>query len=183
MPTVLDTVCSLDCPDTCSLSVTVDAGRITKVDGSHRNPLTGGYICAKVRRYPERVYSALRLQYPQRRVGPKGEGRFARISWDEAIDTIATRFKQIIAEDGAEAIVPYHYGGSSGLLGERALDARFFNRLGASELLNSICAAPTGTTYRAMFIWPTSVPARASMMHGLRWRGLPISDRRSLLSG
>jgi len=157
MPT-LDSVCPLDCPDTCSLTVTVEDGRITKVDGSRRNPYTDGYICAKVRRYPERVYSPLRVLYPQRRVGPKGEGKFARISWDEAIATIAARFKEIIATDGAEAILPYHYGGSNGVFGEGAADARFFNRLGASELLRTICAAPTGTTYRAMFGTMGGVP-------------------------
>jgi hypothetical protein len=89
---VLDSVCPLDCPDTCSLSVTVEDGRLTRIDGSHRNPLTDGYICAKVRRYDERVYSPLRVLHPQRRVGAKGEGRFERISWDEAIALIATAF-------------------------------------------------------------------------------------------
>ncbi len=173
MATIHDSVCSLDCPDTCSLSVTVESGRITKVDGSRRNPVTGGYICAKVRRYPERVYSPLRLLYPQRRVGAKGEGRFERITWDEAIDVIVRRFNEIIARDGAEAIVPYHYGGSNGLLGEGAMDARFFNRLGASELLRTICAAPTGTAYRAMFGTMGGVPmedyrlARAIILWGV----------------
>ncbi|HXQ21069.1 MAG TPA: molybdopterin-dependent oxidoreductase, partial [Candidatus Acidoferrales bacterium] len=158
MAEIADSVCPLDCPDTCSLTVTVDGGRIKRVDGSQRNPVTAGYICAKVRRYPERIYSPLRLLYPQRRVGAKGEGRFERITWDEAIDVIAQRFKQIIHEDGAEAIVPYHYGGSSGLFGEGAADARFFNRLGASELLRTLCAAPTGTAYRAMFGTMGGVP-------------------------
>jgi anaerobic selenocysteine-containing dehydrogenase len=173
MATTFDSVCSLDCPDTCSLSVTVEAGRITKVDGSDRNPLTQGYICAKVRRFPERVYSPLRVLYPQRRVGPKGEGRFERISWAAAIETIAGRFKAIIAQDGAEAILPYHYGGSNGLLGEGAMDARFFNRLGASELLRTICAAPTGTAYRAMYGTMGGVPmedyplARAVILWGV----------------
>ena len=173
MTTTLDSVCPLDCPDTCSLSVTVEAGRITKVDGSHRNPLTAGFICAKVRRYPERVYSPLRLLAPQRRVGPKGEGRFAPITWDEAIEIIAQRFKQIIGEDGPEAILPYHYGGSNGVFGEGASDARFFNRLGASELLKTICAAPTGTTYRAMYGTMGGVPpedyrvARAIILWGV----------------
>ena len=173
MATTHDSVCPLDCPDTCSLSVTVDAGRITKVDGSERNPLTDGYICAKVRRYPQRVYSPLRVLHPQRRVGAKGEGRFERISWDEAIDVIVRRFKEIIAQDGAEAILPYHYGGSSGVLGEGAMDARFFNRLGASELLKTICAAPTGTAYRAMFGTMGGVPmedyrlARAIILWGV----------------
>jgi len=168
-----DSVCPLDCPDTCSLSVTIDAGRITKVDGSRRNPLTDGYICAKVRRYPERVYSPLRVLYPQRRVGAKGEGRFERITWDEAIDAIVGHFQTIVAEDGAEAILPYHYGGSNGVLGEGAMDARFFNRLGASELMRTICAAPTGTAYRAMFGTMGGVPmedyrlARAIILWGV----------------
>ena len=161
MATTHASVCPLDCPDTCSLTVTVDAARISKVDGSWRNPLTNGYICAKVRRYPERVYSPLRLLYPQRRIGEKGEGRFQRLSWDEAIETIVRRFKDIIAADGPEAILPYHYGGSSGLLGEGAADARFFNRLGAAELLKTICAAPTGTVYRAMFGTMGGVPMEA----------------------
>jgi len=173
MAEIADSVCPLDCPDTCSLTVTVDGGRIKRVDGSQRNPVTAGYICAKVRRYPERIYSPLRLLYPQRRVGAKGEGRFERITWDEAIDVIAQRFKQIIHEDGAEAIVPYHYGGSSGLFGEGAADARFFNRLGASELLRTLCAAPTGTAYRAMFGTMGGVPledyrlARAIILWGV----------------
>jgi anaerobic selenocysteine-containing dehydrogenase len=173
MATTFDSVCPLDCPDTCSLTVTVDAGRITTVDGSHRNPLTDGYICAKVRRYPERIYSPLRVLYPQRRVGAKGEGKFERVSWDEAVDTITTRFRRIIAEDGAEAILPYHYGGSSGVFGEGAADARFFNRLGASELLKTVCAAPTSTAYRAMFGTMGGVPpedyrlARAIILWGV----------------
>jgi anaerobic selenocysteine-containing dehydrogenase len=173
MSAVLDSVCPLDCPDTCSLAVTIDGGRITKVDGSQRNPLTAGFICAKVRRYPERVYSPLRLHTPQRRVGPKGKARFAPISWDEAIETIADRFKQIIAADGPEAILPYHYGGSNGVFGEGASDARFFNRLGASELLKTLCAAPTGTAYRAMYGTMGGVPpedyrrARAIILWGV----------------
>ena len=155
---LLDSVCPLDCPDTCSLSVTVDDGRLTRIDGSHRNPLTDGYICAKVRRYDERVYSPLRVLYPQRRVGAKGEGRFERISWNDAIALITDRFRAIIAEHGAEAILPYHYGGSNGLLGDNAADARFFARLGASQLLTSLCAMPTGAAYRAMYGGMPGVP-------------------------
>lgn len=151
-------VCPLDCPDTCSLAVTVADGRVTAVDGSHRNPYTAGFICAKVRRYPERVYSPLRILYPQRRIGAKGEGRFERIGWDEALALIAARFTAIIASDGAEAILPYHYGGSNGVFGEGASDARFFNRLGASELLKTICAAPTGAVVRAMYGTMGGVP-------------------------
>jgi anaerobic selenocysteine-containing dehydrogenase len=172
MTTVHESVCTLDCPDTCSLSVTVEGGRIQKVDGSRRNPFTAGYICAKVRRFPERVYSPLRVLHPQRRVGSKGAGTFARITWEEAIATIAERFRHISATDGPEAILPYHYGGSNGLFSDGALDSRFFNRLGASELLKTICAAPTGTVYRAMYGTMGSVPpedyrfARAIILWG-----------------
>jgi anaerobic selenocysteine-containing dehydrogenase len=172
MPTA-DSVCPLDCPDTCSLTVTVEGGRLTAVDGSHRNPGTAGFICAKVRRYPERVYSPLRVLYPQRRIGAKGEGRFERIAWDDAIALIAERFRRILAEDGAEAILPYHYGGSNGVLGEGAADARFFHRLGASQLLPTICAAPTGTVARSMFGTMGGVPpedyrlARAIVLWGV----------------
>ncbi|HSP96992.1 MAG TPA: molybdopterin-dependent oxidoreductase [Candidatus Dormibacteraeota bacterium] len=155
---VLDSVCPLDCPDTCSLSVTVEEGRLTRVDGSRRNPLTDGFICAKVRHYPERVYSPLRVLHPQRRVGARGEGRFARIGWDEAIALIAERFRAVVAEHGAEAILPYHYGGSNGLLGDNAADARFFARLGASQLLTSLCAMPTGAAHRAMYGAMPGVP-------------------------
>lgn len=151
-------VCPLDCPDTCSLTVTVAGGRAVRIDGSDLNPLTDGFICAKVRRYTERVYSPLRVLHPQRRVGGKGEGRFERISWDEALTTITARFREIIAADGSAAILPYHYGGSAGVFGEGATDAQFFNRLGASELLKTLCAAPTGTVYAAMYDGMGGVP-------------------------
>ncbi len=173
MAVIADSVCPLDCPDTCSLAVTVEEGHVTAVDGSDRNPLTNGFICAKVRRFPERIYSPLRLLYPQRRVGSKGEGRFERVSWDEAVETIVHRFKRIIAEDGPEAILPYHYGGSNGVLNENGADARFFNRLGASDLLRTLCAATTGTVYRAMFGTMSGVPpedyrfARAIILWGV----------------
>jgi len=168
-----ESVCPLDCPDTCSLTVTIEDGRLTTVDGSYRNPLTDGFICAKVRRYPELVYSPLRVRHPQRRVGAKGEARFERIRWDDAIELIAARFRRIIAEDGAEAILPYHYGGSNGVFGEGASDARFFHRLGASELLKTICAAPTGAVARAMYGTMGGVPpedyrvARAIVLWGV----------------
>jgi anaerobic selenocysteine-containing dehydrogenase len=170
---IADSVCPLDCPDTCSLAVTVEDGRVAAVDGSRRNPLTAGFICAKVRRYPERIYSPLRVRFPQRRVGPKGEGRFERITWDDAAGIVAERFRRIIAEDGAEAILPYHYGGSNGVFGEGAADARFFHRLGASEMLRTLCAAPTGTVTRAMYGTMGGVPpedyrlARAILLWGV----------------
>ncbi|HYD49974.1 MAG TPA: molybdopterin-dependent oxidoreductase, partial [Terriglobales bacterium] len=158
MTAALESVCPLDCPDTCSLTVEVDGGRLTKVDGSHRNPYTAGFICAKVRRYPERVHSPWRLLYPQRRVGAKGEGLFERISWDEALAEIAERFAAIIARHGAEAILPYHYGGSNGLFSEGGADARFFHLLGASELNKTICAAPSGAAVRSLYGGMAGVP-------------------------
>jgi anaerobic selenocysteine-containing dehydrogenase len=143
-------VCPLDCPDRCSLEVTVRDGRITALDGSHANPLTAGFICSKVRRFPERVHGPDRLLHPARRVGRKGEGRFQRISWDEALGEIAARLREIRERWGGEAILPYAYGGNNGLVGQGTMDARFFSRLGASRLDRTVCAAPTGTVAKAM---------------------------------
>src|SRR5437764_949491 len=114
--TVHTTACPLDCPDSCSLEVRVEDGRVTKLDGDRRNPFTQGFICAKVRQLPELLYGPDRLLYPQRRVGPKGEGRFARISWDEALTAIVDRLVAARERWGGEAILPYRYGGSNGML-------------------------------------------------------------------
>src|SRR5678815_3582177 len=103
----VETVCPLDCPDSCSLDVTVQDGRITTIDGSHANPVTGGYICAKVRRFPERLYGADRLLYPALRYGPKGLAAFKRVSWDEALGTIAERLCDARDRWGGESILPY----------------------------------------------------------------------------
>ena len=138
------TVCPLDCPDSCSLEVTVQAGRITAIDGSHINPITGGYICAKVRRLPERLYGADRLLYPAVRRGPKGLAAFARVTWEEALGTIADRLRDARERWGGESILPYSYGGSNGLLTQDTSDATLFRRLGASRLARTVCAAPTG---------------------------------------
>src|SRR5438477_9088392 len=108
----VETKCPLDCPDSCSLAVTTAAGRVVKIDGSQRNRITDGYICAKVRRFGERVHGSERLLYPARRVGPKGSGHFERIGWDEALDTIAERMREIRERWGAEAVLPFCYGGS-----------------------------------------------------------------------
>lgn len=155
---VFDSVCPLDCPDTCSLSVTVEQGRVVQVDGSHRNPFTDGFICAKVRRYPERVHAPQRVLHPLRRTGAKGSGAFARISWDEAIDLVATRLDETVRRWGGEAILPYHYGGSNGMLNEDGADARFFHLLGASHLEKTICAVPTGVAARALYGGMVGVP-------------------------
>ncbi len=134
-------VCALDCPDTCSVLVQVENGRATKLMGDPQHPVTRGFLCAKVTQYLEREYHPDRLHYPQRRVGPKGEGRFERISWEEAIGEIAQRLKAITAEFGSESILPYSYAGTMGLLNGSSMDRRFFHRLGASRLDRTICSA------------------------------------------
>jgi len=135
---VLKTVCPLDCPDTCSILATVEDGRLTQLQGDPSHPFTRGFLCHKVAHYDRRLYSPLRVLYPGRRVGAKGEGKFARISWDEALEEIAFRFKAIVAEHGGEAILPYSYGGSLGIV-QRLAGHRFFYRLGASRLARTIC--------------------------------------------
>jgi anaerobic selenocysteine-containing dehydrogenase len=140
-------VCPHDCWDTCGLQVTVRDGRVVRVDGDPEHPVTRGFICNKVRQYPARVHGTDRVLYPHRRVGRKGEGRFARIGWDEAIATIAERFRAIIASDGPEAILPYSYAGTMGLIHGGSMDRRFFHKLGASVLLRTIC---TGAAVEAM---------------------------------
>ncbi len=144
MPSTLHrSACPLDCPDACSLEVRVEEGRVTQLDGDRRNPFTQGFICSKVRRFPELLYGPDRLLHPERRVGPKGEGRFERISWDEALGSIAERLASARQRWGGEAILPYRYGGSNGMLTHEANDARLFRRLGASRLLRTVCAAAT----------------------------------------
>src|SRR5438046_2516781 len=141
---VRHSVCALDCPDACALLINVENGKGSRLRGDPAHPVTRGFVCGKVARYLEREYSPERLLYPLRRVGAKGEGRFARIAWDEALDEIAARFKTISAESGPEAILPYSYGGSMGYLQGSGMDRRFFHRLGASRLDRTICSAAAG---------------------------------------
>jgi anaerobic selenocysteine-containing dehydrogenase len=148
---VVATVCPLDCPDSCSLDVTVSDGKITEIDGSTLNPVTGGYICAKVRRFPERVYGPDRLLYPAVRKGPKGLASFERVSWEAALALIAERMTQARERWGGESILPYSYGGSNGLLTQDTSDATLFRRIGASRLARTVCAAPTGAANMAMY--------------------------------
>jgi anaerobic selenocysteine-containing dehydrogenase len=140
MSEIRRSVCALDCPDCCSLLVTVENGRGTKLRGDPAHPVTRGFLCGKVAQYLEREYSPARLLYPQRRAGAKGEGRFERISWDEALDTIAARLRAIAAEFGPEAVLPYSYAGTMGLLNGSGMDRRFFHRMGASRLDRTICS-------------------------------------------
>jgi anaerobic selenocysteine-containing dehydrogenase len=144
MREVRHSVCALDCPDACAVLVTVEDGRATQLRGDPRHPVTRGFLCAKVARYLDRVYHQDRLLYPLRRTGRKGEGRFARVSWDEALEEIASRLRAIAAEWGPEAILPYSYGGSMGYLQGSGMDRRFFHRLGASRLDRTICSAAGG---------------------------------------
>lgn len=135
-------VCALDCPDACSVVVQIDeSGRATKLSGNREHPITRGFLCAKVTKYLEREYHPERLLYPLRRVGAKGEGRFERVSWDEALDAISERLLAIARRDGPEAILPYSYAGTMGMLNGSGMDRRFFHRLGASRLDRTICSA------------------------------------------
>jgi anaerobic selenocysteine-containing dehydrogenase len=143
--------CPLDCPDLCGLTVTVDNGRVIEVNGDHRAPLTDGFICGKVRKIADHVHGDARVLHPMIRVGAKGAGQWRQASWDEALDLIATRMQAIRARSGAEAILPYHYGGSNGWLTEGALATRFFRRLGASNLDRTFCAAATTAATHGLY--------------------------------
>jgi anaerobic selenocysteine-containing dehydrogenase len=138
---VFSSVCSLDCPDQCGLLIHKEAGKIVKIEGDPSHPVTQGAICNKVRHMAERIYDPKRLCYPLKRIGRKGENQFERISWAEAIETISSKWKDLIATEGAESILPYSFYGNMGRIGSEGMDRRFFHRIGASRLLYSICEA------------------------------------------
>jgi anaerobic selenocysteine-containing dehydrogenase len=142
-------VCPHDCPDTCVMTVKVRDGRAVELGGDPDHRFTQGFLCAKVNPYLERVYSPDRILHPMRRVGRKGEGRFERIGWDEALDTIALRLRAVAAEHGPQAILPYSYAGNMGLLSYGSMDRRFFHALGASLLDRTICASAGSAGYKA----------------------------------
>jgi anaerobic selenocysteine-containing dehydrogenase len=139
-PRTVHGACPHDCPDTCAMRVTVEAGRVVRVQGDPDHPATQGALCTKVSRYPERTYHAERVLRPLRRVGPKGVGRFEPVGWDEALADIAARLGAIAARD-PEAILPYSYAGTMGLVQGESMAGRFFHRLGASRLDRTICAS------------------------------------------
>ena len=141
----------MDCPDACALEVEVEDGRVSKIGGRRDHPDTAGFICSKVAKFGQRLEHEDRLLYPMRREGPKGEGRFVRIGWDEAIAEIVEKYTEIRDRWGGEAIVPFHYGGSNGLLTDSLIDALFFERLGASRFELNICAAPTTAVAMGMY--------------------------------
>ena len=145
------TACPLDCPDACTLDVTVERGRIQKIDGGDDNPVTRNFICAKVRRFADRVYGEDRVLYPAVRKDAKGQGTFVRVTWDEALDLIARRMSEIKARYGGEAILPFYYGGSNGPLTQNTNDAELWRRFGTSRLATTVCAAPTGAANLALY--------------------------------
>ncbi len=160
MKQIVKAACPHDCPDACGVLITVQDGRATRIQGDPEHPVTRGFLCAKVAKYLDRVYSPERVMYPMRRITPKGPAAelpsagqplaavpadankiWQRISWDEALDTIASRFRAISDDFGSEAILPYSYGGTLGALNGGSMDRRFFHRLGASQLDRTICSA------------------------------------------
>jgi anaerobic selenocysteine-containing dehydrogenase len=147
MKKVVHAACPHDCPDACSVLITVEDDRATKIQGDPAHPVTRGFLCAKVAKYLDRVYSPNRVLYPMRRIRAKGaapagsSSAFERITWDEALDEIAKRLREIADQFGPEAILPYSYGGTLGVLNGASMDRRFFHRLGASQLARNICSA------------------------------------------
>ncbi len=153
MTTELPSVCPLDCPDTCSLAVTVDGGRVARVRGTDANPFTRGVLCNKVARYfPDFVHGENRLRHPAKRVGAKGAGAFERIGWDEAFDIVHDRFQDTIRRYGREAIMPLNYAGPHGMLMYASMDLRFFHKLGAS-LVNrrALCGGIKAEAYAGTY--------------------------------
>ena len=163
---IVHAVCSHDCPDSCGVLVTVDetTGRAVKMQGDPSHPVTRGFLCGKVAKYLDRVYSPDRLLYPMRRKagvpkGPAGYGSvrgheaeaFERISWDEALDQVAARLTRIAAEFGPESVLPYSYAGTIGQLGYGSMDRRFFHRLGASQLDRTICSTAGGMALKSVY--------------------------------
>ena len=151
--TQIKTACPHDCPDTCSILATVEDGKLLRVHGNPDNPFTRGNLCRKVAYYEERVYSPDRILHPMRRTGPKGAGQFERIGWDEAIAEIASRWKQIIRESGPESILPYSYAGTMGIVNMSACDGRLWSRMGASQLLRTICSSAAEAGYGYVNGW------------------------------
>lgn len=174
---VIRAACPHDCPDTCAMLVTVTDGVATEVRGDPEHPNTAGVLCTKVSRYLERTYHSERLLHPLKRVGKKGEGRFERISWDEALTTIASKLKQI-AERDPRAVLPYSYAGTMGAVQGESMAMRFFNRLGASRLDRTICSSAGGVgikyTLGAKMGMDTEQYENARLI--LIWGGNPIAS-------
>src|SRR5262249_41000439 len=168
----LPSVCTFDCPDTCSLSVTVEDGRIAKVRGSHALPYTDGVICNKVARAMAAfVHGPGRLLHPLRRTGPKGAGRFERIGWGDALDEIHARTTAVIRRWGPQAVAPLNYAGPHGFLAGDSMSLRFFHKLGATQLYRrSLCGGVRSEAWAGTYGpgpgCPPGVAARADV-HGV----------------
>lgn len=148
---MVETACPLDCPDSCSLRVSVEDGRVVGVDAGPASPTTGMFICGKVRRFTDHLYGEHRLLSPEIRDGAKGLGKFRKATWDEAMALIAERMQAARDEFGGESILPYSYGGSNGLVTHLSADADLWRALGTSRLARTVCAAPTGAAAQAMY--------------------------------
>lgn len=150
---ILDSVCPLDCPDTCSLEVSVQDNQITKVRGSNANPYTAGVVCNKVvRHYPEMIHGNNRLTTPLKRIGARGTGQYARISWHTALDRIYDEFSKATERFGPESVIPFNYAGPHGELAMGSMDRRFFHKLGATLLdRGPLCGAVRATSYSSLF--------------------------------
>ena len=147
---VVQGTCPHDCPDTCALHITVQHGRVVRIHGDPEHPPTHGTLCTKVSRYAERSYHPERVLTPQKRVGKKGEGRFEAVGWDEALDDIAQRLAAVAARD-PQAVLPYSYAGTMGLVQGDGMAARFFHKLGASLLDRTICSNAGGDALAATY--------------------------------
>ena len=159
-PIVLPTICALDCPDACSLHITVEGDRVTHLTGDPSHPVTQGFACVKMARYPQRQEQDDRLLLPQRRVGKKGEGRFETISWETALDEIAERTNSIVKQHGPQSILPYCYGGTMGVIEGSSPFAFFrasFKKGARCELLRSTLM-PQSTMYLEWIRSSGSVP-------------------------
>lgn len=152
--TVVRAACPQDCPDTCAMLVTVEQGRATEVIGDPDHPFTRGNLCVKVNNFLDKVYSPDRLLYPMRRVGPKGSGQFERTTWDDALDEIVRRFRQVSREHGAQAILPFSYLGTEGLVNGLNVGDAFFNKLGATVSERTFCDSGVCSAY-LMTVGPT----------------------------
>ena len=140
-------ICPLDCPDSCGIVASVQDGKVVSLNGDKDHPYTNGFICRKMRNYPERVHSDKRILYPLARVGKKGEGKFKRIGWDEALEIIASRLLQVKKDFGGRAILPYAYAGNMGAV-NRFAGYPLFNKLGASHMGETICSAASGAGWK-----------------------------------
>src|SRR5712692_6534499 len=156
--------CPHDCPDTCAMLVAVRDGRAVEVRGDPGHPFTRGGLCVKVNNYVDKVYSPDRVLYPLRRTGPKGSGRFGRVSWDEALDEIAGRFRSAVAGHGAESIMPVSYLGTEGILNGLNVGDPFFNKLGATITERTYCDSGACTAY-TMTIGATAGVDPESLVH------------------